>query len=676
MSVEEAWQRPRLFPTTDVTSLDETARRAASAFLAVLPAAREYSRTLLEGVDAPAGSVETFVDVPFALGEKVWRPDGLIRVTRGSKSWVALVDVKTSTDVLVPEEVEAYLNIARLNKFDALITISNQIATAETHPIAADRQNRRTVRMHHWSWAYLVSAAVQQKELRAVSDTHQAWILGELVRYLEHPTSGALSFDDMGDAWVTVREHVHTGTLRAGDKEIPAATARFDALLTYAALRLSRRVGSEVRVQLSRKELAHPARRQALLKASLLKEGTLSGTIKIPDAIGDIVVTADLRTRQVTAHVDVDAPKTGRPTTQVNWLTRQLKEAPGGLRVEAFAAKGRGSGSATMLSAAREDAESLVVGPTKKLRSFRVAKIVPIGTRRGRGRRSVIDSVLEAIDGLYEDVVQQFKPWAASPPKYHKAVGSDLPTEEEPEAAADDTNRPKRVRVRRSKPAIGTWLVNRSWLVVCSVALTPVAAAGALGIASSSDERGTLLVSRVGTLPIPDSCEDGATRPFTPTSIDIQGVRRNLQILAMARDANDVPGVPPPINGGNTVAWDRPPRGLQPGSPRGNVLLNAHTGRALDGTALGNEMLAKVDVGDVIKLRRNATHLCYRITKRIEVSVDEEYKPFYAEDGPPQFAFIVCSGERIGPGEWTKRTMWFGSPIGTGRSVSGAGKRT
>lgn len=675
MGADEAWQQPRLFPTSDVTSTNEAARRAASAFLAVLPAVREYSRTLLGSVDAPAGSVETFVEVPFQLGEQVWRPDGLIRVTRGSKSWVALVAVKTSKDVLMPEQVEAYLDIARLHKFDALITISNQIATAEAHPTAVDGENLRTVRMHHWSWAYLVSAAVQQKELRAVSDPHQAWILGELVRYLEHPTSGALSFDDMGDAWVTVRQRVHTGTLRAGDKAIPAATARFDALLTYSALRLSRHVGSEVRLQLSRKELADPSRRQASLKASLLKEGTLSGTIKIPDAVGDIVVTADLRTRQVTAHLDVDAPKTGRATRQVTWLTRQLKEAPGTLRVEAFAAKGRGSGAATMLSAAREDAQSLVVHPTKKLRSFRVAKIVPMGTKRGRGRRSFIDSVLEAIDGLNEDVVQQVKPWAASAPTYREAVGGDLQTNEEAEAEAapDDTNRPETVRMRRSRPVIRSWLVNRSWLVVSSVALTPVAAAGAFGIASSSDEPGTLRAANVGVMPIPDSCENGATKPFTPTSIDIQDVRGNLPILAMARDDNDVPGVPPPINASNTVAWDKPPQGLQPGSPRGNVLFNAHTGRALDGAALGNEMLAKVHVGDVIKLRAGETHLCYRITKRVEVSADKEYKPFYAEDGPPQFAFIVCSGERIGPGEWTKRTIWFGSPIGTGRNTSASG---
>ena len=225
---------------------------------------------------------------------------------------------------------------------------------------------------------------------------------------------------------------------------------------------------------------------------------------------------------------------------------------------------------------------------------------------------------------------------------------------------------------------VRAWLVNRSWLVVSSVALLVVLTAGALGVASSSDGRGSIRAAKVDAVaipipdptPVPDACENGATKPFTPTSIDIQDVRDELPILALARDENDVPGVPP-ITARDAVAWDRPPRGLQPGSPRGNVLLNTHTG--LEATVLGNAMLAKVDVGDVIKLRNSETHLCYRVTKRLEVFADEEYEPFYAEDGPPQFAFIVCSGERLGPGEWTKRTIWFGSPIGAGpRSSSEA----
>ena len=31
-------------------------------------------------------------------------------------------------------------------------------------------------------------------------------------------------------------------------------------------------------------------------------------------------------------------------------------------------------------------------------------------------------------------------------------------------------------------------------------------------------------------------------------------------------------------------------------------------------------------------------------------------------DGPPQLAIVVCSGRRLGPGVWTKRTVWFASP--------------
>jgi hypothetical protein len=208
--------------------------------------------------------------------------------------------------------------------------------------------------------------------------------------------------------------------------------------------------------------------------------------------------------------------------------------------------------------------------------------------------------------------------------------------------------------------------------VVSTVALMLVVTAGAAGVASSLDEPVSVRAANVASapipisMPIPDSCKNGATEPFAPTSIDVQDVRDELPILALERDGNDVPGVAP-VTARDVVAWDRPPRGLPPGSQRGNVLLNTHT--SLDTTALGNAMLENVDVGDVIRLRNSETHLCYRVTKRVEVSAYEEYDPFYAEHGPPQFAFIVCSGKRLGPGEWTKRTIWFGSPIGT--SVAG-----
>lgn len=418
MSVEETWHAARLIPTSGISGAEEQERRAVSALLAVLGSVKEFGRVLTKEIGAPAGNISTFIEVPFKQGEKVLRPDGLIRVSRGSKSWTALVEVKTGKNELQTDQLEGYLDIAREQGFDALVTISNEIPPNPAHhPTVVDRRKLRKVSMHHWSWSKLLSIAVVQKEHRGVSDPEQAWILGELIRYLEHPKSGALAFDDMGSDWVPLREAVQAGTLRPTDKTIAGVTSRFDALLRFSALHLGRKLGADVVHKLSRKEQADPTVRAQSLAATLANSGTLAGEIRIPDTVGDIAVTADLRANQVTFHVDIEAPKTGRATTRVNWLVRQLKNAPDGTRVEAFTANQRGAGAAELLSTIREDPNKLVLDPQKELRLFRVAASAKMGTKRGSGRGSFIDSVLVGLETFYEEVVQQVKPWAASPPK-------------------------------------------------------------------------------------------------------------------------------------------------------------------------------------------------------------------------------------------------------------------
>ncbi|HJR90175.1 MAG TPA: hypothetical protein VJ782_08490 [Aeromicrobium sp.] len=168
--------------------------------------------------------------------------------------------------------------------------------------------------------------------------------------------------------------------------------------------------------------------------------------------------------------------------------------------------------------------------------------------------------------------------------------------------------------------------------------------------------------AQLAKVQIPGPCDGGATTPFTPTTADIDDVGEGLPVQPLARDG-EVPGVPP-VNATHTVAVDAP--GPQPGSKRGLVRLNAHTWP--NGAALGNAMLARFDVGDVLVLRNGDQKVCYRVTERVEVDGDSTYDPFYALDGPSEFAFIVCSGERRGPGDWAKRTIWFGAPIGDVRA--------
>jgi hypothetical protein len=371
---------------------------------------------------APSGNVETYIEVPFLLGEKKCYPDGLIRVTRGSKTWTALVEVKTGRNQLEAEQLENYLDIAREQGFDVLLTISNEIPpVAGQHPTKVDKRKLKRVAIHHRSWTAILSTAVMQKDHKGVSDPEQAWILGELIRYLEHPRSGAMELEDMGANWVSVRQAVTAGTLRTTDKTAPEVVSRFDALLRYTSLRLGRQLGTDVVHLLSRKELADPALRADSLLDSLVNRGELAGAIRIPNTIAPIHVTADLRAGRITCHVDIDAPKDGRATTRVNWLIRQLKAAPDSLRLEAFVANARGAGAAELLGTVRENPSAIITDPKKEIRSFRVAMSVPMGPKRGRGRGAFIDSVLDLVDAFYGDVVQNLKAWSAAPPRMREA---------------------------------------------------------------------------------------------------------------------------------------------------------------------------------------------------------------------------------------------------------------
>lgn len=155
------------------------------------------------------------------------------------------------------------------------------------------------------------------------------------------------------------------------------------------------------------------------------------------------------------------------------------------------------------------------------------------------------------------------------------------------------------------------------------------------------------------------SCPTSA-KPFAPTSITVPGVARNTAVITPPRDANDVPGTPPLTDAGKAVfAFDRE-QGVRPGDTQGNVLLNAHT--YPDGSALGNRLLLGLARGSRIVVRDGGERLCYRVTQEVQVLATDGLADYYAKKGKPQLAIVVCSGRRLGAGQWEKRTIWFASP--------------
>ncbi|MGQ0463915.1 MAG: class F sortase [Sporichthyaceae bacterium] len=153
-----------------------------------------------------------------------------------------------------------------------------------------------------------------------------------------------------------------------------------------------------------------------------------------------------------------------------------------------------------------------------------------------------------------------------------------------------------------------------------------------------------------------------ARQPFVPTSVGVSDVG-TVQVVAMNRGRDGIPGSPPTNNRGRgQMAFDLD-SGIRPGDERGNALLNAHT--FPDGRALGNALLAELQEGDRVVVHGKGGKFCYRVTDRVEVHESDRSARtrYYDRKGSPQIAIVVCSGKRLGPGNWTHRTMWFAKPV-------------
>lgn len=419
MLKDESWPIARLIPISSASGVEAQERRAVSALLAVMGAVEEFGRALLKPLGAPAGKVEAFIEVPFKVNDISLRPDGIVAVTRAGTTWGALVEGKTAQNTIDGTQLGMYLDLARELGLESVITISNQFASSSNeYPVEVDRRKLKRISLHHWSWTDVLTEAVVQREHRGVSDPDQAYILGELIRYLSDPRSGVMAFTSMGPSWTSVRDGARARTLRRGDTAVIAVSARWDDLLRYIALELTQELGRGVRLVLPTRERTPEGRQQALQEA-LVEHGVLYGAITIPSAAGEITLSADLRAREISAATRIEAPQEGRSRGRVSWLLRQLTEAPEQLKIETRAAYASGT-LACALSEARMRPELLVPEGGRDIKEFTLTLSRAPGLNRDTGKGSFADSVLELTRDFYESVLQPLRPWKEPAPKLVK----------------------------------------------------------------------------------------------------------------------------------------------------------------------------------------------------------------------------------------------------------------
>lgn len=412
----EGWQPARLFSVIGVGAGEEQERRTTSALIATMQAVRPFARAICARMGAPAGAFEGYIEVQYEAGDSKVIPDAVLKVSRGSKQWTGLLEVKTGSGKLRKDQLESYLDIARRKKYDVVVSLSNDIPAGPGElPVQVDRRKLTKVALRHLSWAEVAHEARMLLSHGGIDDPLQSWILAEFLRFLDHPRSGAAEFVDMGRHWVTVRDAVTAGTLRAGDQKALAVADTWVSLSRHLALRLTAELGVEVKHVLARKHRADPAARAAAVAERLATDGSFEAVLRIPDTAGDLTVIADVRTNKVRCRTTIAAPDEGTPARRVSWLTKQLTDAPSRLQIEAVFAE-RGNETCELLDTVRANPRSLTDGRTASIVSFTLEHTFPMGNKRSGTAASFITSVTSATDSFYGTVVQPLREWVPAAP--------------------------------------------------------------------------------------------------------------------------------------------------------------------------------------------------------------------------------------------------------------------
>lgn len=324
-------ERARLFPVLAETSKEV---RTLSIVLACMETVEDFGKALLSDLGLRVGTrsrLEAYTEVVLRKsGDGRARPDGLLVLRSGSSQWTALVEAKVGNSELTLEQLDAYMELAKANGIDALLTISNQFAPLPSHhPIALSSASLKKASLRHWSWMDVLTQATLHLQTGDVVDREQRVILNEMVRFLSHPSAGVKGFDQMPAAWTSVAAAVQAGgILSAKSNDVQDVVGAWYQESRDLSLILSRQLGEVVSVKVPRAYALDPALRIREDAEALAQDGRLTSIFSIPNTAAAIEVAADFNRRSVYASMRVAAPGDRKSTkARLTWLLRQLAKS-------------------------------------------------------------------------------------------------------------------------------------------------------------------------------------------------------------------------------------------------------------------------------------------------------------------------------------------------------------
>lgn len=414
-------ERSRLFPVLADTSKEG---RTLSIFLACLENVDEFASAMLSSLGQRVGAkakIETYTEIVLKKGgERKYRPDGLIVLRAGSRRWMALVEAKVGSSELSTEQVEAYMDLAKINGVDTVLTLSNQFAPLPTHhPVQLPAASRKKAELLHWSWMFVLTQATLLLSNDEITDHDQRVILNEMVRFISHPSAGVKGFDQMPAAWTDVVAKVQSGAkIAAGGEEAKEVVGAWYQEVRDLNFILSRQLSTNVVTRISRAHASDPIARLKDGASVLSQEHRLAATFVIPAAAAPMDVCADLQKRSLAMSMKLKAPEDRKSTkARVSWLLRQLQKAEGrDVHVRMFW-PGRSGHTQYALTALRDNVDLASTDRSSQtVLSFELLLIKDLGAKFNQ-RRNFISELEKAVPEFYEQIGQHLRAWMAPAPR-------------------------------------------------------------------------------------------------------------------------------------------------------------------------------------------------------------------------------------------------------------------
>ena len=414
-------ERARLFPVLKDTSKEG---RCTSIFLSCLCHVQEFGEQMLKSVGQRVGKyakISTYTEVTFT-GQDDERPDGLIILKVGKREWKALVETKVGNKILEEEQISSYVNLARKNNIDAVITISNQFTSKpDHHPVSLSGGTKRTkVEVYHWSWWYIVTQAYLLISNTDIVDEDQHLILEEMLRFLEHESTGVKRFDSMPSEWKGIVQKIANGSpLQKKADNIESIISSWHQEIQDIDLMLSREAHVKVKTKLSRKHILDPASRLKDDIDHLIKEHSLNTILEVPDAAALIEITANIKTKAISTSMTLKAPSDKGNKGSLSWLLGQLRKSSEEDVHIGFYWPGRKPKTQHPLSKLKEDSKVAVGDNQYKVIRFEVSMIRHLAKRFGQPR-SFISDLEKLVSDFYENVGQHLRAYQPPAPRIQK----------------------------------------------------------------------------------------------------------------------------------------------------------------------------------------------------------------------------------------------------------------